>query len=86
MEQDRPVHLEINLGGVTVTDGRIAVGAVTRTETPLTDLEMADQRDRDARYHAAVAADKEQQEAEREAARNHPDPLVRALAKRAGLL
>lgn len=72
--EDRPVHLEINC----------ATGAVTHTV--LTDSEMIeyhrtlnnhlDQADRKAAEDASLA----------EAVSAHPDPVVQALARRAGIL
>lgn len=73
-EEDRPVHLDHN----------VATGATTMT--PITDEEWdaMEQREADALADAAAA---EQQAAElRAAAESHPDALVQALARKAGLL
>ena len=73
-EEDRPVHLDHN----------VTTGATTMT--PITDAEWdaMEQRERDAIAENAAA---EQEAVElRAAAAAHTDPLVQALAKKAGLL
>ncbi len=73
-ETDRPVHLEHNL----------TTGATTYT--PISDAEWDEMEQREAEAVAA-AAEAEKEAAEiRAAAEAHPDPLVQALAKKAGLL
>ena len=72
-EEDRPAHLEIN----------VATGA--QTWTPVTDAEWDEirQRELDAATEDARRAREATELAQ--AAAEHPDPLVRALADRAGL-
>jgi len=73
-EEDRPVHLVID------------VSKNTSTEVPVTDeewdeLERAGQENLAAQQAAAADDD-----ALRAAVQGHPDPVVQALARRAGLV
>jgi hypothetical protein len=72
--EERPVH--------TVVD--CSSGAVTHT--PLTDDEWAEHRAAGARAAAEAEAGAAQRTELAAAAAAHPDPLVRELAARAGLL
>jgi len=73
-QNDRPTHIEIDC----------STGAVTHTV--LADQEIEDMRQAQVRadreHRARVDADAELARA----AADHPDPLVKALAQRAGLL
>lgn len=73
-EDDRPVHVEIN----------VSTGVVSHT--PVTDQEWDEI---EARGAALVEAEQRQQaedEALRQAVAEHPDPVVQALARRAGVV
>lgn len=72
--EERPVHLEVNL----------ETGAVTHT--PITDQEWDEMRQREQDAIAASAAAEQETADLRVAAAAHPDPLVQALARKAGIL
>lgn len=72
--EERPVHSEFN----------VATGE--ETHTPITDQEWADMRQREQDAIAAEKVRVAEEEALRTAVAAHPDPVVQALAKRAGLL
>jgi len=73
-EDDRPVHLDVNLD----------TGAVTHT--PVTDAEWLEIEARGAAAVAEEMARHRQDEQLRQAVADHPDPVVQALAKRAGVV
>jgi len=73
-EQDRPVHHEFNC----------ATGATTVTE--LTDGELEGMRRRDQAEAQRKADEEAREQVLRDAVAAHPDPVVQALAKRAGLV
>lgn len=73
-EEDRPVHLDHN-----VTTGATTV-------TPITDAEWDAMEQREAEAIAATAAAEQELAELKAAAAAHTDPLVQALAKKAGLL
>jgi len=73
-EDDRPVHLDVNLD----------TGAVTHV--PVTDAEWLEIEARGAAAVAEETARQRQDEQLRQAVADHPDPVVQALAKRAGVV
>jgi hypothetical protein len=73
-EEDRPVHLDHN----------VTTGATTYTPITDTEWDEMEQRERDA--IAANLAAEQEAALLAAAAQAHPDPLVQALAKKAGLL
>lgn len=73
-EADRPVHLEHN----------VSTGATT--VVPITDQEWDEMERREAEALAEAAEAEKQATELRAAAESHSDPLVQALAKKAGLL
>jgi hypothetical protein len=73
-EQERPVHVDIN----------VSTGAVTHTA--VTDEEWDELRRREQEAVAAEAQQAADDDALRAAVAAHPDPVVQALAKKAGLL
>jgi hypothetical protein len=54
--------------------------------TPLTPQELADLEQRNQDHVAQVAAEKAEADGLKAAAEAHPDPLVQALARKAGIL
>lgn len=78
--EERPVHVVVDCrGSLKESDWAI-------TETPLTDAEWAEHKQRSAEHAAgleAAAAERAQLAA---LAAAHPDPLVQALARLAGVL
>lgn len=73
-DEERPVHTEVN------------VETGETTHTPITDEEWADLKQREAAAIAATKQQEQEDQALREAVAAHPDPVVQALAKRAGLV
>lgn len=74
LDEERPVHTEVN-----VTTGET-------THTPISDEEWADLKQREADAIAAAEKQEQEDQALRAAVAAHPDPVVQALAKRAGLI
>lgn len=72
-EEDRPVHVEIN----------VSTGAITHT--PITDEEWDAMRLAEAEAVRAEEQSAESDRVLREAVAVHPDPVVQALAQRVGL-
>lgn len=73
-EEDRPVHVDFN------------VSTGVQTETPITDAEWDEMERREAEAIAAESASEKEGVDLQAAAQSHPDPVVQALAKKAGLL
>lgn len=91
-EEERPVHVVVDCTPpplvVLGEDGEpVPVDAAPRvTVTPLSDEEWAEHRRRAEEHAAAQQAEAEQAAELAASAAEHPDPLVRMLARRAGIL
>ena len=72
MEEERPVHLVVDCS------------TNEATEVPLTDEEWEEHKQRSQEHAEYTVLQAEKRRQNQEAARNHPDPLVRAMAEELG--
>lgn len=77
-EEERPVNVVVDC------QGSLDQKDWTVTETPLTDAEWAEHRQRSAAVMAEQAAEAAERAAINAQVDEHPDPLVQLLARKAG--